>query len=272
MTFYAVDEGVLMLTSYKTPDPLPPFTVERSLAVFPTESRENLARLIAMKNGERVKPLGYEYLYEAGEDKGGDGGGGDESAGGGARADFKTTAFFQSGQVTSGEGKEGHAHYKFKLPDNLTTFRLMAVVASGDRFGAGESSLTTSKHLMARPALPRIVRVGDAFDAVVIVSSKGMGTVDADVTLEAKGIRVLGPAKKHVTLGKTQLAEVHFPVRAELPGEASFEMAVVGAGERDRVITRGTSSCPPSPETVAAYGETSTVAADPDGRPEERSH
>ena len=262
VTFYAVDEGVLMLTAYKTPDPLPPFTVDRSLAVFGLESRESLARLIAMKNGERVKPLGYEYFYEAGEDKGGDGGGGGDSTGGnGARADFKTTAFFQAGQVTAGEGNRGRAHYHFKLPDNLTTFRLIAVAAAGDRFGAGEAALTASKKLMARPSLPRVVRVGDTFDATVVVSAKGMGAVDADVTLAATGVRVLGPAKKHVTLAKGQSAEAHFSVHAELPGQASFDASVVGAGERDRVVVKRPVELPVAAKTVAAYGETATVAA-----------
>ena len=37
VTFYAVDEGVLMLTSYQTPDPLPPFTADQRLAVFSVE-------------------------------------------------------------------------------------------------------------------------------------------------------------------------------------------------------------------------------------------
>jgi uncharacterized protein YfaS (alpha-2-macroglobulin family) len=263
VTFYAVDEGVLMLTAYKTPDPLPPFTVQRSLAVFPLESRESLARLIAMKNGDRIKPLGWEYLASAGEDKGSDGGGGDDDspAGAGPRADFRTTAFFQAGQVTSGEGNEGHARYHFKLPDNLTTFRLMAIAASGDRFGAGETSITSSKHLMARPALPRVVRVGDTFDATVVVSSKGMApTLEAEVTLAAKGVRVIGPARKHVTL-RGPSAEVHFPVKAEAPGEASFEMAVAGAGERDRVLVKRQVELPVAARTVAAYGETTTGAA-----------
>jgi uncharacterized protein YfaS (alpha-2-macroglobulin family) len=162
--------------------------------------------------------------------------------------------------VTSGEGREGHARYRFKLPDNLTTFRLIAVAASGDRFGAGEASLTSSKHLMARPSLPRVVRVGDAFDATVVVSAKGMGTVDADVTLLAKGVHVIGPTKRHVTL-KGASAEVHFPVKAELPGEASFDMSVVGAGERDRVVVKHPVDLPVAPQTLAAYGETTTDAA-----------
>ena len=64
--------------------------------------------------------------------------------------------------VNGGQARTIH----FKLPDNLTTFRLMAVAAGRPtRFGSGEATITTSRKLMARPALPRIVRVGDAFEA-----------------------------------------------------------------------------------------------------------
>jgi hypothetical protein len=173
VTFYAVDEGALMLTSYKTPDPLPAFGERKRLADFGVESRERLARFIPLKNGERVPVLGYDFEEakpappEMLSDKGANGGGGGAMA---LRADFRTTAYFEPGRVTSGEGI---AHFQFKLPDNLTKFRLMAVVASADdRFGFGERTITSSRALMARPALPRLLRVGDTFEASVVVSTK----------------------------------------------------------------------------------------------------
>jgi hypothetical protein len=52
VTLYAVDEGVLMPTGYQTPDPLPAFTTERNLAVFGLESRESLAHILSLKNGQ----------------------------------------------------------------------------------------------------------------------------------------------------------------------------------------------------------------------------
>ena len=47
----------------------------------------------------------------------------------------------------------------------------MAVAAAeDDRFGYGQSYVTTSRPLMARPALPRFLRAGDSIDAGVIVT------------------------------------------------------------------------------------------------------
>ncbi|WP_394824566.1 MG2 domain-containing protein [Pendulispora albinea] len=255
VTFYAVDEGVLMLTGYDTPDPLPAFARERKLAVFSLDSREDLARIVPLKNGERVKILGYEYP-STGDDKGGYGGGGGEGA---IRADFKTTAFFEAGKVTSAEGR---AHYRFKLPDNLTTFRLMAVVAGADdRFGTGDAKITTYRRLMARPAMPRVVRAGDQFDAGVIISSKDLPNAVTDVTIKATGVQVVGQASRRVEVPKGGSVEVRFPVKATAPGEASFEFAVAGGGEKDRVLVKRAIELPLTVQSVSSYGETDKAAA-----------
>jgi len=260
VTFYAVDEGVLMLTSYATPDPLPAFSAHRKLAVFSVESREDLARILPMRNGEHVRPLGYAYRYPHGEDKGGDGGGG----GDGPRADFKTTAFFDAGKVTNGEGR---VHYHFKLPDNLTTFRLMAIVAGADdRYGGGESTVITSKHLMARPVMPRVVRVGDRFEAGVLVSSKDIPASTVRVGVSAKGLDVAGAAVRDVAVPRGGSVEVRFPFVATVAGPASFTFtaeatSLGGTAAKDRVIVNRTIDLPVSIETVSTYGETSAAVA-----------
>src|SRR6478736_183843 len=259
VTFYAVDEGVLMLTGYKTPDPLPAFTSERKLAVFGLENRESLAHILALKNGEKVRTLGYDFLGPLGNDKGNDGGDGDAFGETKARADFKTTAFFQAGRVTSNEGK---LRFQFKLPDNLTTFRLMAIAsAEDDRFGFGESRITTSRKLMARPALPRVVRVGDQFEAGVVVSSKDLANTQLNVALRTTGLETKGPATKQVTLPRGRSVEVRFPVKATASGTASLEFAVSGSGYQDKVRMTRNVELPVSHETVAVYGETSSAAA-----------
>jgi uncharacterized protein YfaS (alpha-2-macroglobulin family) len=255
LTLYAVDEGVLMLTGYKTPDPLPAFATERKLAVFGLESRESLARILEMKSGQKFARLGFDFLT-LNDDKGSYGGGGGEDA---VRADFKTTAFFEAGRVTSNEGK---AHFHFKLPDNLTTFRLMAVAsAEDDRFGFGESRITTNRKLMARPALPRIVRLGDEFQAGVVVSSRDLPDSTVEVALRAKGLTTTGPATQRIQLARGKSVEVRFPVKATASGPASLEFNVSGSGHEDRVLLKRTVQLPVSHETVAVYGETTSAAA-----------
>jgi uncharacterized protein YfaS (alpha-2-macroglobulin family) len=236
ITFYAVDEGVLMLTGYKTPDPIPVFTRPRPLNVFAVESRSELAKVFLAQHAAPAT------------DKG------DQGGGGGMRSDFRATAHFVPSLMTDEGGK---AKVSFKLPDNLTTYRLMAVVAGeDDRFGFGEAQVTASRPLMARPAMPRFMRAGDAMNAGVIVSSKGMPETAVDVTIQANGARVEGDTHRTITLPANGTAEVRWPIRTPDVGKALFAFKVTAGGEQDLVQVAREVKVPLSIETAALYGET----------------
>lgn len=247
VAFYAVDEGVLMLTDYRTPDPIPVFSQRRALSVAPLESRDSLARLFRVGRGP-------------GEDKGDEGGGGGEEGGQPAREDFRTTAFFQPSVVT---GSDGKAKVRFKLPDSLTAYRLMAVAtAEDDRFGFGETQVTTSRRLMARPALPRFLRAGDTIDAGVILTSKGLPAQRVDVTLDVKGLRVQGDAKKSVQLAANGSTEVRWRIEAPAAGPVELAFRAETAGAADAVVVKREVHVPAVLEAVSLYGETSSALAE----------
>ena len=210
VTLYAVDEGVLSLIGYKTPDPIPIFTAPRPLGVATLESREGLAH------------IGLEALDGAlGDEKGRDGGGGGP---GPARRDFRQTAYFNPSLLTDASGK---VRVHFKLPESLTTYRIMAVAVSDtDHYGFGATSVTTSKRLMARPALPRFLRAGDSLEAGIVVSAKGFDPGQVHVQARVTGITLLGDASRTLSLARDQALEVRFPMRAELAGKVSLRFDV----------------------------------------------
>lgn len=250
VTLYAVDEGVLSLIGYRTPDPLPVFTAPRPLRTATLESRQTLGRVLADLNG----------LLGIGPDKGDEGGGGGEGSSGSVRKDFRQSAYFDPTLLTSAQGK---ARAKFRLPESLTTYRLMAVVVTeDDRYGYAEERVVTNKRLMARPALPRSLRAGDQAEAGVVVSTKGLGAARARVTLEASGIDVVGERSREIELPPGQPIEVRFPLAARQVGQARFRFTVTSGAERDAVeVTREIHS-PATLETVALYGETTSAAAE----------
>lgn len=265
LTFYVVDEGVLALTSYQTPDPLPSFVQRRKLGVFTFDNRETLARILPLKAGEKIASLGYEYALARNPgdsyDKGDDGGDG----AGLKRADFRTTAYFEAGRKTD---KNGKAHFSFKLPDNLTTFRLMAVAAGADdRFGSGDAKVTTFRKLMARPALPRLLRVGDQVEASVIVSSKldeksrDTSPMNVAVKMSARGVTLTGPSAKTVTMARGGQLEVRFPIKAEAAGEATLSFDVRSGADADVVEIKRKVEIPVSIESTTVYGEATDDAA-----------
>jgi alpha-2-macroglobulin len=240
LTLWAADEGVLMLTGYRTPDPLPVFTAPRSSAVFSLESRADLARASL-------------HLAELGIDKGDDGGGG-----GAMRADFRATAWFQGGVLT---GDNGHARVRFKLPDNLTTLRLMAVaIAEDDRFGSGDTQLVTSRPLMLRPALPRFLRAGDSLDAGVVVSTKGLASSKVTVTAAVEGLTMKGAATRDVQMPPGGSVEVRWELAAPRAGSAKLTFRASGGGAEDAVQVTKRVDVPTTLEAVELAGETQDAA------------
>nr|PZN28832.1 MAG: hypothetical protein DIU78_01695 [Pseudomonadota bacterium] len=220
LTVYAVDEGVLRLTGYRVPDPLPVFTATRPVSVGWIETRSALARVLDKElSGVLVGSKGQEG-----------GGGGDE----GARSDFRQTAYFDPSVPTDARGR---ARVRFRLPDSVTRYRVMAVaVGTGERFGFGESSVTASKRLMLRPALPRFFRTGDRVSAGVIVSTKDAKPGDAIVRVRAEGLALEGEPVRRVRVGANTSEEVRFELRAPRSGNAVLRFDVESGAEKDAVI------------------------------------
>ncbi|CAN0211269.1 unnamed protein product, partial [Phaeothamnion confervicola] len=128
----AADVGVLNLIHFQTPNYFDTFYGIRSLVVATTETRLDV--------------IGQRVYGTKGANPGG--GGSDESS---VRQDFKYTAYWDPSVRTDGQG---HATLKFKLPDNLTTFRLMAVAQTqGSDFGSGEAKFSVKKNLMLQPTV-----------------------------------------------------------------------------------------------------------------------
>jgi alpha-2-macroglobulin len=244
VTLYAVDEGVLSLIGYKTPDPIPIFGAPRPLKVGTVEARQSMARV--------TNPFS-----ELGLDKGLEGGSGGES---GLRRDFRASAYYNPGLVTDAEG---HAKVRFKLPDSLTTYRIMAVAAGeDDRFGYAQDRVTTSRPLMGRPAFPRFIRAGDTLEAGVVVNAKGMPKTRVDVTVAAEGLIVDDGPQKSIDLDPSGGAEVRFAMRAPTAGKAKIRFTVKGGGAEDAVeITRDV-KVPLVMEAVALYGDTTQASAE----------
>ncbi|MDI1430319.1 MG2 domain-containing protein [Polyangium sorediatum] len=249
VTFYAVDEGVLSLIGYKTPDPIGVFGAPRPLRVTSLEVRAALARVF--------RPYG-----DLGADKGLDGG--DGGGGTSVRRDFRASATFVPSIVTDDAGR---AKVKFRLPDTLTTYRLMAVTAAeDDRFGFAENRVVASRPLMARPALPRFLRAGDALDASVVLSSKGIGKTNATVEIKLDGLTLSGDTKRTIDLAPGTPVEVRFPVTAPKAGKAKIGFVVrateSGKALEDAVEVERDVRVPLSPEAVALYGDTTTESAE----------
>ena len=195
----AVDEGVLLLTKYKTPDPFSFFYGPRPLCVLTGE-------LLASVIGER-------NYGEKGQNRGG-GGGIDPSlfAQINSRSNFKICAYFNPRVVFD---KEGSATVRFKLPDNLSTFRIMVVAQSAmGEFGSGDARITVNKKLMLRPFMPRFLRMGDSCSAGVVAENYSGSSDTLSLNAEVSNARILSGNQKRTVINKGSNAFVLMPIIA----------------------------------------------------------
>ena len=301
-----VDEGVLSLTGYSIPDVLAALYPPREDATCITDLRprvvprtapeldlarradarkdekEELKKVddegggLKGKSGLRAKKMKMvsqkTVIGVLGEDMGDLG-----SAFGGVTAApefdlrelFASTAFFDGGLAT---GPDGRLTVQVKLPDNLTRFRIMVVAAdSGNRFGSGESAVTTRRPLVVRPALPRFLNFGDRFEAAAVVNNQTGFDTEVMVRCLADNAEVSEPTRL-VPVKAGEAVEVRFAAAAGEPGPATFQFAAVALTSNrptDAAQVIIPTLIPATGEAVAEYGVVDTAVRQPFVPPED---
>ncbi|WP_135468439.1 alpha-2-macroglobulin family protein [Crenalkalicoccus roseus] len=221
LTLAAVDEGILRLTGFASPDPLAHATGQRRLGV---DIRDDYGRLIPPQEGEAaLLRQGGDGLLEA------------------AALDIpqRTVALF-SGPVRV--AADGTATVALDLPDFAGELRLMAVAWAGARSGAASRALTVRDPLVAEALLPRFLAPGDEARLPVLLHNLDLPEGEAVATLSAGGaIALAGPERLSAVLAPGARALPASALRAVAAGEGVLRLAVTGpdgfAAEREARIT-----------------------------------
>jgi uncharacterized protein YfaS (alpha-2-macroglobulin family) len=240
VTLWAVDYGVLSLTGFRTPDVLGSVYVKKALQVLTEDTRQKI--------------ISRRVVTPKGDTDGG--GGGADAAVNSVRQDFRVLAFW-IGSVTT--DASGHATVDVKLPESLTTYRIMAVAGDrGSRFGSADSEIRINKPVTLKATFPRFLAVGDkaSFGAVVTSQLKSAGA--ATVTIESLDPQIMqfattAPQTVDVPAGGS--VEVRFDAAGRAMGRARVRMTVKLASESDAFQDVIPVEVLVSPETVSAVGE-----------------
>ncbi len=165
MSLALVDKAVLALAGgYGTEQKLVDiFYYQRPLGV-------NTGSLIVI-NKDRVS----QQLAEGGKG----GGGGDGYSGPEVREDLADTAYWRADAVSD---ENGMIEFSVPLPDNLTTWTLLAKAITADtRVGEAMNEIVAAKNLQVRPRLPRFLTAGDRAVIGAVVLNGGKQTTEAGV-------------------------------------------------------------------------------------------
>ena len=145
------DRGILDLINYTFPNPVNQFYRNWPHEVNLYEARRHLVKQYKYAS-KRDKPGGAYKLHDGGD------GGFDAENEDGLRKNFKSTAYWNPSIKTD---KQGKAQIKFQLPDNLTTFRVMAAVSANGKYHREVQEIIVQKSVVVQKMLPRFIRPSD---------------------------------------------------------------------------------------------------------------
>lgn len=289
----AVDESVLSLTNYQLEDPVKAFYQLREMGTTDHHLRSSLrlatadelarADVIAGRqiqelpiSGRRFGDLTLLQSESATETVNVSAAAVENIKSINMRKNFNALAVFAPTLRTNAGGI---AQMQFKLPDNLTRYRVMAVaVAGGKKFGTGESAITARKSLMVRPSAPRFLNFGDRFELPIIVQNQTDAPLTVDVAARATNAKFVesptsgvqsknfarsrvqpdvgqSSAGLRVTVPANDRVEVRIPASTTKAGTARFQVAAVSGSWSDAAEIALPVWTPATTEAFATYGE-----------------
>jgi uncharacterized protein YfaS (alpha-2-macroglobulin family) len=219
-----VNDAILQLNGYRFPDIAKLVYADQPISTRLDDNRADVK-------------LATEHRYV---EKGFGFGGGEMAgpAGTRVRTKFVPLAYWNPSLRTDATGT---ASVDFALPDDLTTWRVMAVALTADaRFGNGDATFIASKALATNPVLPQFARPGDRFSAGVSITNiaKATGELAVSGTLaggltyaagDPRAVQTSAPAS-----GATQALD--FEVTATGTQDASVGFKTLLGGRSDAFV------------------------------------
>jgi hypothetical protein len=244
-----VNEAVLQLSGYRFPDLVTTVFADQPISLRFADNREN----VTLQTPQAPLEKGYGY-------GGGFLGG---AAGTRVRTNFLPLAYYGSAIA----GADGRASLAFTLPDDLTTWRAMAVAIGDDdaHFGTGDATFIAQLPLMANPLLPQFARPGDVLDGGASVLGLAGGELDLLLSLQgALRFQSGDPATLHVTAqAGTQIAAYRYPIVAGTPGPARLGVRAAIGNARDAFAVPLTILDRATTESVIDAGASSRASSVP---------
>ncbi len=209
VTLAAVDEGILQLTHFATPDPVATLL---GRARFAMDLRDDYGRLL-----EGNADVGA--LHEGGDE-------GESLGGAGLPVTTTKVVSLFHGPVELDAG--GNASIPLDLPDFAGQLRLMAVAYDHDAAGHAEAALTVRDPVVSELALPRFLAPGDLASVNVSLQDTDGPAGDYHLAVTATGAAGLRGA-----------SEITLHLDAGQRREAKLELAgtTVGIGHIVAVLT-----------------------------------
>lgn len=235
-----IDEGILQLTNFKTPNPFSFFYGKRANGI----STYDIYSLL-LPDFEQKK-IGADSIPSADRLK---------------KAEFdpkkhlnpisakrvQSLALWKGSLVTDSTGK---ATVEFNIPQFTGNMRVMAVVSSGEDFGNGETDVKVTEPLMIESTVPRFLASNDEFTLPVSIYNKtGVGG-EINITLKTSdGFNILDKANRSVYVEDNKESTIIFKLKAPSAPQKGTIQIQASLGENKTLRTTELAIRPIAPFT-----------------------
>jgi uncharacterized protein YfaS (alpha-2-macroglobulin family) len=213
VTLAVVDEGILQLKNYVTPNPHAYFYQKRALEV----------------NSYDVYPLLLPEYSGSRSSTGGDGYDLQNRVNPLTNKRVQLVAFWSGVLKTNGDGE---ATYTIDIPQFSGDLRIMALAYKDDAFGSAQASMKVADPIVVSSSLPRFASPGDQLQVPVTLSNTTKQTANATVRIKTDGcLEVKGESQQSISIQPNSEAQVQFAVHArEAIGTGKVIVEVSGLG------------------------------------------
>lgn len=178
-TVSVVDEGLLQLVNFQTPNPFGYFYGKEGLQV---STYDNYSEIIDKTFGsvhQVLTPGGDMYLMSSAPKSNGI-----NNFGFNLSERFKPLAIYRGVLVTD---EDGRGSIDIELPNYTGAVRVMVTGASKDKYGMSEKTIEVRSPIIADISMPRMLKVGDEFKIPVKVFATEDNLGDIEIELEFLG-------------------------------------------------------------------------------------
>ncbi len=196
-TIAIVDEGLLDLTRFKTPDPHASFYAREGLGV---KTWDLFDQVLGAWGGnlERILSIGGDAAINKNINP--------------AKANrFKPVVKFMGPyQLGKGEKKT----HKFTLPQYIGSVKVMVVAGNDGAYGHAEKAVEVKKPIMLLASVPRVIGPGESFTLPVNVFATNNSLKKVSVSLQTSNLQINQTNQQHLTFAKAGDQLTYFNVTA----------------------------------------------------------